>query len=294
MEVNGKTRIFGIIGNPVEHTQSPTIQNSLAELVDINVGYVPFLVEDGRLEDAIKGAYALNIQGLNVTVPYKNEVIKYLVDIDEMAKNIGSVNTLVRVEGGFKGYNTDITGLMRAMRSDRVEIVGEEVIILGAGGVGRAVAFMCASAGAKKVYLLNRTVDKAKSVAEEVDSKTGVDCVIPYALSDYTQLLGDQTRKYIAIQATSVGLFPNVEDVVIEDFDFYKSLKAGYDLIYTPWETMFMQLAMVNGAKAYNGLKMLLYQGIDAFEIWNNCKIPDESTYMIYDHISDHSIRKKV
>jgi shikimate dehydrogenase len=292
MDVNGKTKIYGIVGNPVEHTQSPAIQNWLAELVDINFKYVPFQVENNRLEDAIKGAYALNIQGLNVTVPYKNEVVKYLVDMDEMARNIGSVNTLERVEGGFKGYNTDITGLMRAMKSDNVSIEGEEVIILGAGGVGRAVAFMCASGGAKRVYLLNRTLEKAKSVADEVNSKIGLDNVIPMALSEHTYLTSSLERKYIAIQATSVGLSPNVEDVIIDDYNFYKCLKAAYDLVYNPWETMFMQLASLNGAPAYNGLKMLLYQGIDAFEIWNKCTIPDESTYMVYDHIVNDSIRK--
>jgi shikimate dehydrogenase len=292
MEVNGKTKIFGIIGNPIEHTQSPAIQNWLAEMIDTNLKYVPFLVENGRLEDAIKGAYALNIQGLNVTVPYKNEVVPYLVDLDEMAKNIGSVNTLARVDGGFKGYNTDITGLMRAMKSDNVLIEGEEVIILGAGGVGRAVAFMCASGGAKRVYLLNRTEDKAKSVADEVNSKIGLDNVIPMALSDYTMLISNIERKYIAIQATSVGLSPNVEDVIIDDYNFYKCLKSGYDLVYNPWETMFMQLCNLNGAHAFNGLKMLLYQAIDAFEIWNNCKIPDENAYMLYDHIVNDSIRK--
>jgi shikimate dehydrogenase len=285
MEVNGKTRIYGIIGNPVEHTKSPAIQNSLAELVDTNVSYVPFHVENGRLEDAIKGAYALNIQGLNVTVPYKKDVIPYLVDIDEMAKNIGSVNTLRRVEGGFKGYNTDITGLMRAMKSDNVSIEGEEVIILGAGGVGRTVAFMCSSGGAKKVYILNRNADKAKSVADEVNSKIGLDNVIPMALSDYTNLITKIERKYVVIQATSVGMSPNVEEVVLDDYNFYKCIKAAYDLIYTPAETMFMQLVKVNGAPAYNGLKMLLYQAIDAFEIWNGCNLPDESAYMIYDHI---------
>jgi shikimate dehydrogenase len=291
MGVNGSTRIYGIIGNPIEHTQSPAIQNWLAELIDINFKYVPFLVEEGQLENAIKGAYALNIQGMNVTVPYKKDVMQYLVDIDDMAKNIGSVNTLVRVKGGYKGYNTDITGLKRAMQSDNINIEGEEVVILGAGGVGRTVAFMCSSSGAKKVYLLNRNEDKAKSVADEVNSKLGIGNVIPMALADYKNLLGNMERKYVAIQATSVGLFPNVEDVVLDDFDFYKCIKVGYDLIYKPWETMFMQLVMANGAKAYNGMKMLLYQGIDAFEIWNNCTMPDESTYMIYNHMVDDSIR---
>jgi shikimate dehydrogenase len=288
MEINGKTRLCGLIGNPVEHTQSPAIHNTLAELMDINMAYVPFHVENGQLGDAVKGAYGLNVLGMNVTVPYKNDIIEYLVDIDVMAKNIGSVNTLVREEGGYKGYNTDITGLWRAMKSDGVNIEGEEVVVLGAGGVGRAVTFMCASSGAKKVYLINRNSDKAESVASEVNSKLGLNNVVAMPLYDYVKLVGKGERKYIAIQATSVGLFPNVENAVIEDYDFYKCIKVGYDLIYNPWETMFMQLVKANGGKAFNGLKMLLYQGIDAFELWNNCHVSDESAYIIYDKLKSN------
>jgi shikimate dehydrogenase len=292
MEINGRTRLCGLIGNPVEHTQSPAIHNTLADLMNINMAYVPFHVENGRLGDAIKGAYGLNILGMNVTVPYKNDVIPFLKDIDDMAGNIGAVNTLVRVDGGYKGYNTDITGLRRAMESDGVTVGGEEVIILGAGGVGRAVTFMCASSGAKKVYLLNRNADKAVCVADEVNGKLGIGSVIPMSLSDYTKLIGNSRSKYLVIQATSVGLAPNINDTAIDDIEFYKCISAGYDLIYNPWETKFMKLVKANGGQAFNGLKMLLYQGIDAFELWNNCHVPDESAYIIYNKLMDN-IRKK-
>jgi shikimate dehydrogenase len=255
--------------------------------MNINMVYVPFHVGEGQLGAAIKGAYGLNVLGMNVTVPYKNDVIQYLVDIDSMAKNIGAVNTLVRIDGGYKGYNTDITGLKRAMESDGVSVGGESVIILGAGGVGRAVTFMCASSGAKRVYLLNRNVDKAKNVADEVNGKLGTDSVVPMPISDYMKLVEGGGQKYLVIQATSVGLAPNVNDVVIDDEKFYKCIKAGYDLIYNPWETRFMRLVRENGGQAYNGLKMLLYQGIDAFELWNGCHVSDESAFIIYKKLMD-------
>lgn len=279
-EIDGKTATCGLIGNPVEHTVSPTIHNTLASDLGINMVYVPFHVEKGQLEAAVKGAYGLNIRGCNVTVPYKSDVIEYLSDIDDLAHKIGAVNTLVRTEGGYKGYNTDITGLLRAMKSDNVPIENEKIVILGAGGVGRAVAFMCAVNGAGKIYLLNRTADKAKQVADEVNHAVGKECVTAMAMSDYTQL---SENGYIVIQSTSVGLFPNADDVVIDDNDFYKKIKAGYDLIYRPWETKFMKLVKENGGVAYNGLKMLLYQGIDAFELWNGCKVPDENALKIYE-----------
>ncbi|MBQ7944103.1 MAG: shikimate dehydrogenase [Lachnospiraceae bacterium] len=279
-DINGKTRTCGLIGNPVEHTLSPIIHNTLASELGIDMAYVPFHVETGQLEHAAKGAYALNILGCNVTVPYKNDIVPQLVEIDDLAAKIGSVNTLVRVEGGYKGYNTDMTGLLRAMKSDNVTIEGEEIIVLGAGGVGRAVAYMCAAYGASKVYLLNRTLDKAVNVAREVNENTERDCVEAFVLSDYKTLA---KKKYVVIQCTSIGLYPKVEDVVIEDESFYDMVKVGYDLIYTPWETKFMSMVKAHGAQAYNGLKMLLYQGVDAFELWNDCKVSDESAYKVYE-----------
>lgn len=279
-EINGKTRTSGLIGNPVEHTMSPLIHNFLAEEMGIDMAYVPFHVEKGQLDAAVKGAYGLNILGCNVTVPYKNDVIESLVELDELAEKTGSVNTLVRVEGGYKGYNTDISGLLRALKSEGITLQDEEVIILGAGGVGRAVAFMCAANGASKVYLLNRTIEKAKSIAEEVNKKIGTQCVEAWRMEDYAKL---PDKKYLALQATSVGLYPNVDDVVLDDEAFYKKVKAGYDLIYNPWETKFMKLVKAQGGQAYNGLKMLLFQAVDAFELWNKCKISEESANKAYE-----------
>lgn len=283
MEVNGKTHVCGLIGNPVEHTQSPAIHNTLAQDIGIHLIYVPFLVEKDQLEAAVKGAFALNILGMNVTVPYKNEIIAYLEDIDDLAKKIGAVNTLVRTDRGYKGYNTDITGLLRAMKSDDVTIENEDIIILGAGGVGRAVAYMCAVNGARSVVLLNRDAAKAEVVAAEVNRKLGTNSVKAMALSDYKNVLTGLENRYIVIQCTSVGLAPNADNAVIEDGDFYIYIKYGYDLIYTPWKTKFMKLVEAGGGVAYNGLKMLLYQGIDAFELWNHCKISEESALKVYE-----------
>lgn len=279
-EINGKTRTSGLIGNPVEHTMSPMIHNFLAEEMGIDMAYVPFNVEKGQLDAAVKGAYGLNILGCNVTVPYKSDVMESLVALDDIAEKIGAVNTLVRVEGGYKGYNTDITGLLRALKSEGITLDGEEVIILGAGGVGRAVAFMCAVNGATKVYLLNRTIEKAEYIAKEVNKKVGKQCVEAWCMGDYAKL---PDRKFLVMQATSVGLYPNVDAVVLEDAAFYKKVKTGYDLIYTPWETKFMKLVKEQGGQAYNGLKMLLFQAVDAFELWNACKVSDESAYKAYE-----------
>ncbi len=289
---DGKTRICGLIGNPVEHTVSPLIHNTLAQMFGIDMVYVPFKVEDGDLPDAIKGALALNVTGLNVTIPYKNEVIEQLEDIDPLAKGIGAVNTLVRTAGGgFKGYNTDMTGLYRAMTDDGVELAGKTVVLLGAGGVARPAAFLCGSKGADKVFILNRTFEKAQKVADEVNralyfldnedklTSDGISArgeefdfpqvVVPMRIEDYRDLYKEED-KFIVLQCTSVGLFPDVNSAVIEDEEFYQHIDVAYDMVYRPIETKFVRLSRKAGASAFSGLKMLLYQGIDAFELWFN------------------------
>ena len=279
MNISGKTRTCGLIGNPVEHTMSPVIHNTLAEELGINMVYVPFLVED-NLKDAVKGAYALNLLGMNVTVPYKSEVLESLVECDELAKKIGAVNTLVRTKDGYKGYNTDMTGLYRAMKSYGISIEGEKIIILGAGGAARAVAFLCLYYGAKKVYILNRSVEKAKAIAAEVNRVMKREDIIPMALEEYSLL---PEEKMLCIQATSVGLAPNDTEVVLTDEAFYKRIHTGYDLIYRPANTRFMQLVKKQGGKAYHGLKMLLYQGVEAFELWNQVKVSEELADKVYE-----------
>ena len=287
MTIEGKTRTCGLIGNPVEHTLSPVIHNTLADRLGHNMVYVPFLVEEDRVEEAVKGAYALNLLGMNVTVPYKSEVIGSLKEIDSLAEKIGAVNTLVRTEGGYKGYNTDMEGLYRAMDSEGIRIRGEEIILLGAGGAARAVAYLCASKGAAKVYMLNRTKEKAQTVSREVNQAMGSEVIVPMMLEEYGSL---PDRQFLAIQGTSVGLSTHVEDVVIADREFSNKIHTGLDLIYSPWETKFMRLVKEGGGKAYNGLKMLLYQGIIAYELWNGVSVSEEDAMLVYDRMKEHFI----
>lgn len=273
---DGYTRTCGLIGNPVKHTMSPLIHNSLASMTGINMVYVPFEVKEKELKNAIKGAVALDIQGMNVTIPYKTDVIPFLDDVDPLAKAIGAVNTLVRTEnGGFKGYNTDMTGLYHAMQDEGIELKDQTVVILGAGGVARPTAFLCANKGAKKVYILNRTFEKAVDVADEVNLALELtdsdEKVVPMLLGDYRKVL-EAEDSFIAIQCTSVGLFPDVNSAVIEDEEFYKKVSSAMDLVYRPLQTKFLKLAKEAGAKTFSGLKMLLYQGIDAYELWNEDK----------------------
>ena len=280
MEINGYTRTCGLIGNPVEHTMSPAIHNTLADAMGENLVYVPFRVPENSVKEAVEGAWALNLLGCNVTVPYKSAVLPYLKEIDPLAEKIGAVNTLVRTDSGFRGYNTDMPGLYRAMCGDGVKPEGEKVLILGAGGVARAVAMLLAEKGAQKAVILNRTVEKAERVAEEVNTISGRNFAEAMAVENYGSL--PEGERYLCIQATNVGMFPKTDEAVIEDAAFYQKIHTGYDLIFNPAKTRFMELTEAAGGRAFNGLKMLLWQGIIAYELWTGTKVGDNLAERAY------------
>lgn len=279
--INGYTRTCGLIGNPVEHTMSPAIHNTLAEAMGENLVYVPFHVPEGAVREAVLGAYALNLLGCNVTVPYKSDVLPFLKEIDSLAEKIGAVNTLVRTEGGFKGYNTDMPGLYRAMCEDGVVIEGEKILILGAGGVARAVAMLLVEKKASEVIILNRTIERARTVADEVNKIAGCQLVTAMDLSACNDLPEDE--KYLCIQATNVGMYPNCDQAPVEDEAFYRRIHTGYDLIFNPNDTKFMRLTRQAGGKAYNGLKMLLWQGVISYELWTGKQVENELAEKAYE-----------
>lgn len=282
--IKGTTRVFGLIGNPVGHSISPVIHNTLADIMGIDLVYTTFKVEENQVEAAVKGAYALDILGMNVTVPHKQAVMRSLKEIDPLAEAIGAVNTLARVDGGYKGYNTDILGLARELEEENVCIKDNPVLIIGAGGAARAIAFLCASRGASSITVINRTVEKAQNIAEAVNGYYGIDSVKAVSIDQVCALQGDG---YVAIQTTSVGLYPDVDNVLIKDENFYRKVGAGVDIIYNPYTTRFMKILSNQGKPAYNGLKMLLYQGVAAFEIWNNCSVSKDMADRVYESMKE-------
>ena len=287
MNITGKAKVFGLIGHPVEHSMSPVLHHTLSDILGHEIAYVPFDVKRD-LKSAVRGAFELNIQGMNVTVPYKQDVISYLSDIDPLAKKIGAVNTLVRCEEGYKGYNTDMPGLRRAMENDGVVIDGGSFYLIGAGGVARAVLLMLLESGARCVHILNRSVDKAKALAETLSKgyKTEVTCG---DLNSYREVLLENA---VAIQATNVGMYPNVDEAAIEDLEFYRNIDVAYDLIFNPAVTKFMALARECGKKSYNGLKMLLFQGIIAYEYWNKVSVTDDAAAKVYDAMLEELLKR--
>ena len=238
MDINGTTRVCGLIGNPVAHSISPVIHNRLAGLRGDNLVYATFKVEAGNVAAAVKGAYALDILGLNVTVPHKQAVIDELVDIDELAAAIGAVNTLVRTEGGFKGYNTDILGLDRELSDVGISLEDKCVVIIGAGGAARAIAFLCAGKKASEIYIMNRTLEKAQNIADAVNEYAKKDIAKAAGISECGSF---DKKDYIVIQTTSVGLHPHDDETAVTADEFYENAAAGVDIIYNPYEKNFFK-----------------------------------------------------
>lgn len=284
MKINGATKVCGLLAFPVEHSVSPTIHNYLAKKLGINLCYVPLPVKDGDIQTAISGAQSMGFFGMNVSVPYKEKVFSSLPEIDELAQKIGAVNTLVSCTGGFKGYNTDMPGLMRAFESDGIVVEGRAVVLLGAGGAARAAAYLCGEMKASTLYIVNRTLEKAEQLSQELMKEYPQMKVIALLLKDYDKI---KENNLLAIQCTNIGLYPDMEKAVIEDEAFYQKVETAYDLIFNPSETKFMKLAKMQGATCYHGLKMLLYQGIIAFELWNQVSVPEKLAMKTYEKMKE-------
>lgn len=282
--IDGNTKLCGVIGNPIAHTLSPAIHNYLAEAMNVNMTYMPLHVTEEHLQDAIKGAYGLHIQGMNVTVPHKQAVMDCLAYIDEGAKAIGAVNTLVRREDGYHGYNTDWIGLGRALEDQNISLKGKNVIILGAGGAAKAVAYLCGAKEASQVFVLNRTLATAKEVVANVSKYIKSTSYKAMAMDQWQQLEG---QGYVCIQTTSLGMTPKDGVAVIEDKEFFKKLSAGVDIVYKPAVTKFMELAKETGAQTCNGLMMLLYQAVEAFELINEVKVSKEAVACIKQQLEE-------
>lgn len=263
--INGSTAVFGVIGDPIEHTLSPLIHNTMAQMLGTNLVYTAFHVKGEGLGEAIKGAYNLGIKGLNVTVPHKKEIMKCLCSLDKTAEAVGAVNTIKYTDKGYVGYNTDMIGVYYALAGNGVTVKDKTVLVLGAGGAANACGAMAASKGAKKVYIANRTVEKALSLAEHLKKYYNTDIeALPIADIDSID------KCEIILNATTLGFGENKGKTPVEDITFFKrkGVETVLDAIYSPWETKLLSDSASQGVKTINGFDMLIYQAVAAREIW--------------------------
>ena len=263
------TRVTGIIGHPLSHSLSPQMHNAAFRSLDMDWVYVPFPVRPEKLGRAVRGLEALNVRGVNVTIPHKEAVIEYVDELHETASLIGAVNTLEFDDGTVRGYNTDADGCLRALE-EVTSVRNSSVLILGAGGAARACAFRLALAGASGILILNRTPERAHSLAGDIGEKLGFDVssggydLIPEAAVDAD----------IIIDTTPVGMHPHTDDEALVTAELMHEGMVVYDLVYNPVRTVLLREAEKASAVPVSGLKMLVYQGAESFRIWTGRKAP--------------------
>ncbi len=273
MKITGKTKIVGIFGYPIEHTFSPLMHNAAFSALGLDYCYIPFEVQPEDLKSAVESIRALNIRGVNITVPHKEAVIKYLDGLSKEARLICAVNTIENRGGKLIGHNTDGRGFIKSLLEDaKTKIKGKRVLLIGAGGAGKGVAVSCALEGASEIVIANRTVKKADELVGELKrnfKKTKFSAI----LLERHELAKGIAGADILINATSLGL-KGKGLLPISQNDLHKGLVIC-DLIYNPRITPLLKMAKSAGVKkAVNGLGMLIYQGALAFQIWTGKKPP--------------------
>lgn len=280
--VTGRTKLMGVIGNPIEHSISPQLHNTVSSLLGVDYVYVPFRVEKEVLGDAVKGLKALGFVGFNITVPFKNDVLEFLDEVTDEVKLIGAANTVKIQNGKLYGFNTDTEGFARAFQEETgTGFRGKRITILGAGGAARGIAVKVALEGAAVVSIINRTVAKAYEIAEIINKNIGIPAA-GYANEEST--VADVIEKSdIIINTTSIGMHPQVDECPVDGAVVFSPRQIVYDAIYNPVQTALLKKAERDGSKAVNGLGMLFYQGIYAYEIWTGIKVKDEIIQSAYE-----------
>ena len=263
LNINGQTALYGIIGNPVRHSLSPAMHNAAFSELRENSVYLPFPVVD--LKAGVEGLKGLGVRGVSVTIPYKEAIIPLLDELDDLARQIGAVNTLVIKEiDGRKylcGSNSDWLGANRAL-SEKVCLAGARVVILGAGGSARAIGFGLHQAGAQ-VVICSRTESRGRALAKDLGCSW-------HSLADAENLHAE-----VLLNATSVGMQPESEVSPVAA-NILAHFQVVMDIVYAPLETVLLKEAQAAGCQVINGLEMLLYQGVAQFELWTGKTAPVE------------------
>ncbi len=270
--ITARTRICGLIGDPVEHSVSSAMHNAAFNSLGLDYVYLPFRVEKERLASAIEGVRALNIRGINVTIPHKVAVMPLLDGLDPLAERIGAVNTILNDNGHLQGYNTDAGGFLKALLAGGIDPAGKRVVILGAGGASRAVSFALAERGAALV-ILNRPLEMDWAVELAASLSRFSDKEVKALELNEQNLRAALGPADILVNATSVGMSPNVSQTPVAK----RLLRSGLvvlDVIYNPVTTRLLAEAREAGAETIGGLGMLVWQGALAFEMWTGLKAP--------------------
>lgn len=272
MQITGKTRVFCIIGYPIEHSLSPLMFNVAFRELNLDYTYVPFEVRPPDLADAIKAIRALNIMGMNITIPYKESIIKFLDTTSGFSKMVGAVNTVSFEDGRLVGHNTDGQGLIRGLEVEcNLDPSGMVVMIMGAGGAAKGISFALAEFGTREIFIVNRTFSRARHLTDNLKENFSPGKFIPIEL--YSSTMNEYLKRAdILINATSVGMDGSRFDGL--SMDKVKDTMVVVDIVYSPLNTPLIEEAGLRGLKTHNGLIMLIYQGAENLRIWTGLSAP--------------------
>ena len=262
--------VLGIIGHPISHTLSPLMHNAAAQALSLQYVYAAFDVKPENLKKSVEAFRMLGIRGLNVTVPHKVAVMKYIDALDEEATGIGAVNTILNNDGVMTGYNTDGIGFTRSLKSEGFSPKGKKVALIGAGGSARAIGVSLLKAGASNVTVINRSKPGGARLARELSGFGNAEFALASG-GDAGKIIGSSD---LVVQTTPMGMKKN-DPLPIADTPVEKG-QLVYDIIYSPFETRFLKTARDRGCRTINGLGMLVYQGSESFRIWTGKKFPEE------------------
>lgn len=272
MAKNYRAELVGAFGCPIDENPTGVIEEAAFEALGLNYRYLMIKVNDGDLENAIKGLKAFNMRGINTTIPHKEKVIQYLDKLSPAAELIGAVNMIINDNGVLFGENTDGKGYMKSLTEAGYSVKGKNVFVLGAGGASRAICTECALSGAKHITVANIVRDQGEALVKMLNEKT--DAEASFVFWDEALTIPEDTD--ILSNATSVGLYPHVDQKPNINYDSVRSNMIVTDVIFNDPNSLFLQEARKRGAKTVNGLGMLVNQAAMNFELWTGKKAPIE------------------
>ncbi len=277
--INGDTRVYGIIGNPVRHSLSPIMHNGAFSHLGLNNVFLTFPVE--QVKDGIQGMRALDIQGLSVTMPHKSSVIPFLDWIDPIAKKMNTVNTIVNEKGVLKGYNTDGPGAYRSITDIGLNLNDKSAVILGNGGTAKAIAFtLLDQVALKHLYILGRSADKIQGLIDLLKDSTDTDIITSFVNFEDPNFIRAVKGSEIIINTTPIGMHPDIEGIPLSS-ELISEGQTVFDVVYKPTQTRLLKEAESRGARCINGIEMLVNQGVIQFELWTQKKAPRELMFEV-------------
>ncbi len=272
MAVNYKAELVGVLGYPVAENPTCVMQEAAFAALGLNWRYLTLEVKPENLADAVRGVRALGMRGINLTIPHKVAVMALLDEIAPDAKVIGAVNTVYREGDRLIGANTDGKGFLRGLRDEaQIDPQGKHVVVLGAGGAARAITFELAFAGASELTVINRSVERGQQLVEALRKNTSIPINFEAWFSTYVV----PPEIDILVNATSIGLYPDIDALPDISLDQARSDLFVCDVIPNPPDTRLMQLARSRGLRTLNGLSMLVHQGTIGFELWTGQAAPE-------------------